>query len=216
MSSRGQGSTLRGAVSRKVADAASSVVGSAYPASEKASEMTIAAMGGSARPEVPRCRTIPTPACLRASACGSRGEAMGAEIEGPRMDPVASSPSPSPASTAGAVAGIGRLRHVLGTNQAPDDLKLAVPGDGGDGPGDRIVLRPVGLADLDRRADLACPGLRRVWLIRAAPYFIDLLGHGGLALCPAKRVKKIIGHSQSPLFCPTYKAVEGAVRKSRP
>ena len=85
--------------------------------------------------------------------------------------------------TAGAVAGIGRLRHVLGTDQPLDDLKFAVPADGGDGAGDRVVLGPIGRPGLDRRIDLACPGLDGLGLLceRLGPVVFVEIGEFVLA-----------------------------------
>ena len=55
---------------------------------------------------------------------------------------------------AGAVPGFRFLRHVLGADQAVDDLKRAVVRDGGDAAGDPEILAPVDGAALDPALDL--------------------------------------------------------------
>ena len=50
-------------------------------------------------------------------------------------------------------------RHVLGPDQALDDLQLAVPADGGDASGDREILMPERGPRFDRGLDLLEPGL---------------------------------------------------------
>ena len=49
--------------------------------------------------------------------------------------------------------------HVLGPDQALDQLELAVVADGGDAPGDGDILAPVDRAGLDRGLDLVEPRL---------------------------------------------------------